>query len=357
MRIALLGDIALFGKNTARSRDWRHRFLGIRDILHGCDFVIGNLETPLTAGTRTVGGKSAYIKGFPEDAEILKYLGVSHVSLANNHIFDYGARGLSDTVSCLEQNGIAWYGINGKSIELGNCAVLSGFCCYSTNAAGLDRRTDFVNLLDPPEMEKAIRQAEEKNLLPILSCHWGEEHVHFPNYDHVELARALARKHTIVVHGTHPHVIQGTETVGESLIHYSLGNFCFDDVYTSRSKDPLIRLSLDNQESYVLILDIDSGRRIHHEIVPFCFAYGDYEIDNAIPDRMREWSSHLDDDRDSYIRMRNALLQEYALARKRSRDFNWYWKRLNPESVKMIRNVRRNKRRYREIMNRLPHMG
>ena len=247
MRIALLGDIALFGKNTARSRDWRHRFLGIRDILHGCDFVIGNLETPLTAGTRTVGGKSAYIKGFPEDAEILKYLGVSHVSLANNHIFDYGARGLSDTVSCLEQNGIAWYGINGKSIELGNCAVLSGFCCYSTNAAGLDRRTDFVNLLDPPEMEKAIRQAEEKNLLPILSCHWGEEHVHFPNYDHVELARGLARKHTIVVHGTHPHVIQGTETVGESLIHYSLGNFCFDDVYTSRSKDPLIRLSLDNQ--------------------------------------------------------------------------------------------------------------
>ncbi len=91
MRIAFLGDIALFGKNTKNAGNWQDRFAEIKTILDTCNYVVGNLETPLTDYTKTIGGKSAYIKGKPDDAYILKYLGFTHVSLANSHMFDYCA--------------------------------------------------------------------------------------------------------------------------------------------------------------------------------------------------------------------------------------------------------------------------
>ncbi len=360
MRIALIGDIAFFGINTVNNKGWEKRYKAVKSIFDNCDFVVGNLETPLTLSTKTVKGKSAHIKGSPQDVEILRHLGVTHVTLANNHIFDYGEKGLFDTTKCLNENGIHWYGVNGRYSDIvsgSNKVRLLGYCCYSTNAVGLEKSGSYVNLLNPVEMIKDIEDTEKVGCLPIVSCHWGQEHVHYPDINHVEISRGIARKHTVVIHGHHPHVIQGVEEIGTGLILYSQGNFCFDDVYTSKSKNPLVKLSQDNKESFICILNVINSSIDSYEIIPFSFENGVYSINTSILDKINRWSNFLSAPADQYNLKRKADIDEYILGRKKKRNLEWFIKRINYNSLLMIKRSRKNDRRYEEILEEFHHLN
>lgn len=350
MKIALIGDIALFGCNKANC-NYKKKFDTMQKYLSQFDYVIGNLETPLTSVNKPIGGKSAYIKGDLVDAEILDYLKITHVTLANNHTFDFREEGLKDTINVLNLHGIKWYGAYGKATEIVNdsCKVrLHGYCCYSTNGKGLARH---VNVLDPVNVENEIATDKLDGYLSILSMHWGQEHVHFPNYDHVLLARKLATKGDIIIHGHHPHVIQGIEREGKSIIAYSLGNFCFDDIYTNKSKQALIELSSDNKEAMILGLEIENNQIINIEATIFSFENEKYVLAEK-GNRSEEWSLFLKTEEKEYRSRREVLLTEYLNKRKAKRDFNWYWKRMNLESVKMIWSSRKNHKMYEELIQR-----
>lgn len=353
MKIAFLGDIALFGKNTVNNTSYRQAFGPIKKILEHCDFVVGNLESPLTNQTKTIGGKSAYLKGTPNDVELLKYLHVTHVTLANNHMFDYRAQGLQDTIQILNQNGIKWFGINNKTatiVDDQSAVLLMGYCCYSTNGKGLGDKELYINVLDPRKIENDISQAIQNGMLPVISVHWGQEHVHYPNYDHVEVARKLCKERKIIIHGHHPHVIQGIEEIEESIIAYSLGNFCFDDVYTKKSKDPLIRLSKDNKESFILIVEIERNSIRNYEVVPFSFEENKYQIDDKIMTKLQDWSSFLNTSREIYINKRSKDLDVYLSNRRELRNLEWYVKRMNLESIKMFIASKKNLKKYNQLI-------
>lgn len=348
MKIALLGDIALFGCNTVKNHNYTKRLTHIKGVLDKCDYVIGNLETPLTTSDKTVGGKSAYIKGLPENVDILKYLNITHVGLANNHAFDYGQRGLTETINTLDKAGINWYGVNGKQCRIDVCdnsIALLGYCCYSTNGKGMG----VVNILDPLLIEKEINELDE--VLPIVSMHWGQEHVHYPNYDHLKLARKLCKNRDLVIHGHHPHVIQGIEKLGKSIVAYSFGNFCFDDIYTSKSKDPLVRLSKDNKESIVMILNIQSNNVVDYKIIPFCFNESEYIIDEEIIDKIERWSDFLQTPQNEYITKRNEDISQYINSRRKLRNVQWYLKRMSIESIKMILGAKTNLKKYNALIH------
>ncbi len=358
MKIAFVGDIGLFGKNSdAETADIEKRFRYVADILNKHDYVVGNLETPLTEHTKNIGGKSAYIKGISKDAEMLKKLGITHVSLANNHMYDFCKCGLTDTIKCLEDNGIQWFGIGGKSEYICNGAnnlALHGYCCYSTNAKGLDERDMYVDRLDPGQMKKDLANDKKNGYFPIMSCHWGEEHVHYPNYDHVRLARKLAEYDgDMLIYGHHPHVIQGLEKINNTLIAYSLGNFCFDDVYTSRSDKPLIKLSRDNRETFILSVEIQDNHIKKYDIIPISFINEIYESDEAISEKINEWSKALNEKPEKYIGDRAEKLRNYINGRKANRDLRWYIKRLNYNSFKMIVSARKCKKEYDAMMKRI----
>ncbi len=349
MKIAFLGDIALFGKNNAGDKSYIQRFARIKQLLDGCDYVVGNLESPLTEHGKPIGGKSAYLKGAPADVEILKHLGVTHVSLANNHVFDYGSKGLADTIEVLDKNGIAWYGVNDVSADItsGDASVtLRGYCCYSTNAKGMGTEDPHVNILDPASIELELESDKNAGRFTVLSIHWGLEHVHLPSADHIKTAAKLVNGRNALIHGHHPHVIQGVEQRGSALVAYSLGNFCFDDVYTDKSAEPLIKLSQDNMESFVLIAEINGCELTDYRIVPFSFASGEYELDDAISKKIEGWSEELKLPLEEITARRNADFSKYVGGRKKQRDLNWYLKRLNFESVKMILASKSNARAY-----------
>nr|WP_303182768.1 CapA family protein [Lachnoclostridium phocaeense] len=353
MKIAFLGDIALFGKNTTETTLYQRKFRFTRNILESCDFVVGNLESPLTTHTKTIGGKSAYLKGNPKDVEILKYLNVTHVSLANNHMFDYGIHGLQETIDTLDRAGIKWFGANGKTAVIRdniNKLSLMGYCCYSTNGKGLGVKKPCINVFNPSAVENEVTEVITNDMLPVLSIHWGEEHVHYPNFDHLEVARKLCKDKKIIIHGHHPHVIQGIEEVSNSIVAYSLGNFCFDDVYTYKSKEPLIRLSKDNMESFILLMEIENNHIINYKPVPFSFREDCYQPDEEILVKLKKWSSFLYANQDEYIKKRSRDLQVYLEGRKKMRNMEWYIKRLNMSSIEMYLSSKLNRKRYNEIV-------
>lgn len=351
MRIAFLGDVGLFGQNVVINKEkFESRTENIRFYLNRFDYVVANLETPLTNHNEPIGGKSAYIKGSPLDAQLLKMLGITHVTLSNNHICDYKWQGLKDTIKALNQAGIEWYGIHGKTCELldGDTKIrLHGYCCYSTNGKCLG---DFVDVLNPLQMLNDIENDMDQGFFPVLSCHWGEEHVHYPNYDHMVIAHHLADAGSCFIHGHHPHVVQGIEEYKGSVIAYSLGNFVFDDVYTDKSRKPLVKLSHDNRETVVLDLTFNNNKIEGWSVSTYYFDSIGYKQVRGLARKIHSWTRDLLLPKNFYIKLRNDQLRSYLYERKKKRNLKWYISRVNIESLRMLVSFKCNKDRYNKLI-------
>lgn len=353
MKIALLGDMALYGKFSLENKNIYYYFSDISSKLMEYDYVVANLETPLCDELEKFGHKSAYIKSETKNVELLKYLNIGIVNLANNHIFDYGMKGYESTKQILERHGIEYFGIENKQLMINkkNCNIaLSGFCCYSTNGLGYYNKKNGigVNILDAFNTEKILKENHDAGYLNITSIHAGQEHINYPNHDHVLMARAFADKVPYVFYGHHPHVMQGIEDYNRSIIAYSLGNFCFDDVYSDKSSQPLIKQSENNKKSFILSIEIELDKVISYETIPL-YAGDDKMIvgeDKTIIADLHKYSDFLESEKSLYNDYRNALLYQYLSNRKSKRDLKWYLKRLNLNSAIMILNALRNRKKY-----------
>lgn len=357
MKIALLGDIAFYGKYSLENKNVYDYFKDASDLLKQYDHVIGNLETPFCdSACETYGSKSAYINSQEENWKLLEYLNVDIVNLANNHIFDYGIEGYKKTKAMLNKSNIKYFGIEDKDLLLDDNngkVALTGFCCYSTNGLGYYNRYTKVgvNVLNGFDVEKKLQEYSTTGYLNIASIHAGQEHVNYPNFDHVKLARKLASKIPYVYYGHHPHVIQGIEEVGTSLIAYSLGNFCFDDVYTDDKKNPLIKQSENNKQSFILSLEVEGNVIISHQIIPIKATEHKLEIySKFLDEKIKQYSTKLKMEEESYKEMRNNLMSEYLKERKEQRNFKWYIKRFRIRYFLIIINAIKNKRMFKKLV-------
>jgi Bacterial capsule synthesis protein PGA_cap len=276
LKIAFLGDICLTGKFDLESN---HEALGqfdqVKSILEEHDYIFANLESPFTDQNTSRVCKSIHIKSPLVNTRILEYLGVSAVSLANNHIFDYGRKGHLSTLTALETAGIGYFGTQSRQFLLeknGEKLLLGGFCCLSAHPSAAGRKG--VNILTPNSVERFLRDSQAQGAFPVASVHWGDENIHYPSEDHVMFARSLAEKHTFLLHGHHPHVIQGLELDRGSLIAYSLGNFCTDEHTSWAVRNMKVRHTQSNWQSYILSVVIKDNKILNHKVIPVAYAGG-----------------------------------------------------------------------------------
>lgn len=355
MKIALLGDIALFGKyDLIKNPNIFLYFSKVAAFLKSFDYVIGNFETPFTELKRSSVCKSAHIKTNPQNIEILKMLNISIVNLSNNHLFDYGAKGFESTIEVLERNHIKYFGVDGKDLIIDDTRVcLSGYCCYSTNATGYftKKAKHGVNILNGFELEKKLIADKKNGLLSIVSVHCGDEHVHYPRLDHIKLARNMAQKADYVFYGHHPHVMQGIDEYMNSKIAYSLGNFCFDDVYTKESTEPKVSQSKDNKASFVLELEVTGKKVIGYKTTPIYDNGKEIVVDprnEEILKNIKIYSEYLKINNDVYAQTRKMKLEDYYDSRKASRNFEFYRKRLNFNTIGILINKKINLHGYKK---------
>lgn len=355
MRIALIGDVALFGRCTTPGY-----FQEVADYLSQFDFVVGNLETPFSIKKKTYGAKSAYLCSDVKNVGVLKLLHVKAVTLANNHIFDFGKEGYETTKQVLSENGIEYFGCEGRYFNLDckdNHLSFEGFCCYSTNPLQAVKYGAYgVNEYNVSTVDDKLTGHDSEERLTILAVHAGSEHVNYPCLDHVKAARMLAGKHKYVYYGHHPHVVQGIEHVNGSLIAYSLGNFCFDDIWTSAStENPLLELSENNRSSFILEINVMHNEIVSYDVTSIFIGQDRLRIDHRITKESLERLMDPVDNMpsDEYVQMRKQVLDARYAERRKARNIKWYLKRLRPRYLKLIINGKKNAEKYRQNLTYL----
>lgn len=241
-----VGDLMLArGVATAVQRNgpaWP--FAKVSDRLRAADIRFGNLELALT--DRGVQARKDYTFRAPPAANLsLSSAGFNVLDLANNHVLDYGAQGLLDTIGALSAVGILHTGANADA-ETAHAPVI-----VDVNGVRLawlayvnvpdDSVTGFVaRSLDagpgrpgvawgtPDGVKRDVAAAKLQADVVIVALHSGFEYTSEPNSIQRDLAHAAIDAGAALVLGAHPHVLQGIEYYKGGVIDYSLGNFVFD---------------------------------------------------------------------------------------------------------------------------------
>lgn len=213
----------------------------ILDVTNGADLFFLNHEYAISDRGEPLAGKYYTFHANPDRMDLLKQMGVDLVSLANNHVYDYGADAMLDTVELLQQAGIAYVG-GGRNIEEARRPVFFdingirvGFVAAS-NAEKMrytpqaeDDSPGVLLAYDTAEFNEVIEQASQECDYLIAYIHWGDEDTNDYNDLQRELGREFLESGADIVVGGHPHVLQGMEYVDGKPIVYSLGDFWFND--------------------------------------------------------------------------------------------------------------------------------
>jgi poly-gamma-glutamate synthesis protein (capsule biosynthesis protein) len=356
MKVALLGDIGLFGKFCLDENKQLKEYLkDVRELLLTHDVVIGNLETPFVEKVTPFGAKSAHIYAKPMSVDTLNYLNISVVNLANNHIYDFGNESYELTKKILSENNIEFFGIESKQSYIDRDGIklaLHGYCSYNTNPQMITfDESKGINGLDVDIVKEKLKTNTDQGYINIISVHSGIEHVNYPSLDDIKLARMLADTTPYIYYGHHPHVIQGIEHYKNSVLCYSLGNFCFSDVYTDKAKEPLIKQSKNNKTGLILSLELNETGIVGYEAIPIFMGDKKMEVgSDEINNKLEEYSSALNASPENYQKARQILINNYVATRKNMRNFSWYIKRLKLTSLVQIFNSKMNARRYKKCV-------
>lgn len=212
----------------------------ILQITNESDLFYVNHEYTISDRGTPLAGKYYTFRAKPERMSILKEMGTDIVSLANNHVYDYGEEALLDTVDLLENAGIPYVGggrnideakrpiyfiING--IKIGFVGASNGERIRYTPQA-TEESAGILRAYDTTEYNQVIREASMECDYLIAYIHWGTEDSNYLNSDQQRWGREFLASGADIVIGGHPHVLQGIEYVDGKPIIYSLGDFWFN---------------------------------------------------------------------------------------------------------------------------------
>ena len=249
-------------------------FDGVRPMMESADLIFANLEGACTdrgvpcAGKREVGSvhQRAPVNSVPAYAEI----GSWGLSLANNHMMDYGEEGLVQTMDLLAEHGLAHTGAGSTYDEArravfmergGTKIALLGYTCVYPQA-GYEAKADqagvatakvhtayqpphnafyqpgtpAVTVTTPDAAETTafladVRAAREQADIVVVQMHWGVAGLPRNLGYMKELGRAAIDAGAAMIVGAHPHIFLGVELYGGGVIAYSLSHFAFDGSY------------------------------------------------------------------------------------------------------------------------------
>lgn len=213
-------------------------FAEIAPYLASADLRFVNLESQLSDQQgETQSLNPLVFTGPPGGADLLARAKIDLVSIANNHIWDYGKPAFLETLANLERVQVAASGgsrepngayeprvvkKNGWSI-----AWFSVTQIWNQGRFDLHPGKDHIAWASPQLLGPKIRQARQENDLVLVSYHGGAETVDFPMTWSQEVIRAFVHEGADAVFGHHPHVPQGVGWPEGRPVFYSLGNLVF----------------------------------------------------------------------------------------------------------------------------------
>ena len=219
----------------------RHDFLWpfrpTADYTKNADVTYINLETPLFAGCPVDPNSGFTFCGDARFVNGLALMGAKVVNLANNHLSNYGAQGITLTEQLLAKNGMQTSGL-GPVAVVDVRGIKFGFIGFN----GVGRA------IDQEAVKQGIARARQLADIVVVQFHWGKEyerqpladpHVPTPD-DPVAIGHAAIDWGADIVIGNHPHWYQGIEIYKGKLITYAHGNFVFDQMWSEETREGVL---------------------------------------------------------------------------------------------------------------------
>ena len=220
----------------------------IKNLIQSSDISICNFEAPIeTNNMKAIKKAGPHVYQSKKSIEYLSEAGFNMVSLANNHIYDYGQESLDNTIVELNKYNIDIIGagvdfdsayetkiMDKNGIRIGVIAAAENEfgCLYENQNRG------GYSWIFHYEIEDNIRKLKDEVDVIVLIAHAGVEEIDFPIKEWRDRYKRLCDIGVDMVIGHHPHVPQGYEKYYNSMIFYSLGNFYFDSAgYENKSDD------------------------------------------------------------------------------------------------------------------------
>lgn len=202
-------------------------FEGVHEAFTRYDAIVGNFEATIPETHIHTPDFTFQFSVRPTYLSVLKDVGFTHLSLANNHAYDFGQAGYIHTQKVCAEHELACFGrpaeVSGVSVQhlaLGDTSI-AVIAIHDTGA-----------YVDRAEID-AVLAAHSKTDVSYLFAyiHWGEEYEKLHSVRQEALAHYLIENGVDAVIGHHPHVVQDIEIYEGRPIFYSLGNFIFDQYF------------------------------------------------------------------------------------------------------------------------------
>lgn len=224
------------------------RNLGNR-LFWGTDVSWANLEGPVSDQTVIQNRQpdDLIFLFSKETVQALRYLKLTSVGLANNHTANQGLKGFSTTQTMVESVGVDWvgdpYGINESSID----RYMQGDLVLSVIAVN-QFDGDLSGLTD------LISTEDSAGHFVLVLPHWGTEYATQHTTTQERLATEWIEAGADLIIGMHPHVVEDAQVINEKLVLYSLGNFIFDQTFSTETQEGLVVTGVLSSESVQITL-------------------------------------------------------------------------------------------------------
>ena len=235
----------------------------IHKLLARNDFVLANLETPVSDRGTPDPRQDRHVAfcARPSSLEIVRKLGASAVTLANNHMLDYGPIALTDTLKHLDNFGIRYFGA-GPNYQSANeplltevngvkVAFIGSVFIFSSSTCRAKRDRPGVADYKVHVLLRQIHECRSRGYIVIVTIHWGLEYSCFPLQYQRRQARQMIDAGATLILGHGPHYPQGIEKYKHGEIVFSLGNFIFDEPYLFSNRSFIYSARIDRNSSVV----------------------------------------------------------------------------------------------------------
>lgn len=311
MKILVAGDFCPTErlKPIVESGDYHSIFREVEPIIKSADYSIVNYECPAVLGDYPPIEKCGpNLSSSPKGIEAIGYAGFNIATLANNHILDYGAQGLMDTVNLCSQYNIDTVGA-GKNLEDaskilykrkdGETLAIINCCEHEFSIAGDDSAG--ANPLDLIQQYYKIKEARQNADYVLVIVHGGHEHFQLPSPRMVEIYRFFIDAGADAVVNHHQHCFSGYEVHNGRPIFYGLGNFCFDRKNST---------SLWH-EGFMLELNLRKHERVEYVCYPYTQCCSNAHI--SIVEKQDDWTRK--------IKELNAIIADMGLLQTKCEEY------------------------------------
>ena len=236
----------------------------ILKLMKDSDLMVSNSEFTVSNRGSKLPNKLYTFKAKPERLSIYSEMGVDMVTLANNHVYDYGEEAFLDMLDSFDEYKIPHIGAGHNISEAKKpyYFIINGYKFafvsatraekYIMTPGATDNSLGVFRCYDPTQLINTIKELRLENDYVIPIVHFGKEDSHELEDEQVSSAKAYIDAGADVVVGHHAHTLQGIEIYNDKPIIYNLGNFLFNDLVVDTALFQ-IKLNENGEMEYYMI--------------------------------------------------------------------------------------------------------